>query len=32
MEQAGTGSPAGGIIFSLPVTATAGLRMLEEED
>lgn len=31
MEQAGTGSPAGGIIFSLPVTSTAGLRMLEEE-
>lgn len=31
MEQAGTGSPAGGIIFSLPVTTTAGLRMLEED-
>ncbi len=31
MEQAGTKSPAGGIIFSLPVTSTAGLRMLEEE-
>ena len=31
MEQAGTASPAGGIIFSLPVTSTAGLRMLEEE-
>ena len=31
MEQAGTGSPAGGIIFSLPVTSTAGLRMLEDE-
>lgn len=31
MEKAGTGTPAGGIIFSLPVTATAGLRMLEEE-
>lgn len=30
MEQAGTGTPAGGIIFSLPVTSTAGLRMLEE--
>lgn len=32
MEQAGTGSPAGGIIFSLPVTSTAGLRLLEEEE
>jgi nitrogen regulatory protein PII len=31
MEQAGTNSPAGGIIFSLPVTSTAGLRMLEED-
>ena len=31
MEQAGTGSPAGGIIFSLPVTSPAGLRMLEDE-
>lgn len=31
MEQAGTGSPAGGIIFSLPVTSTAGLQMLEED-
>lgn len=31
MEQAGTKSPAGGIIFSLPVTSTAGLRLLEEE-
>lgn len=30
MELAGTGTPAGGIIFSLPVTSTAGLRMLEE--
>ncbi len=32
MEQAGTDSPAGGIIFSLPVTSTAGLRLLEEEE
>lgn len=32
MEQAGAGSPAGGIIFSLPVTSTAGLRLLEEEE
>lgn len=31
MEQAGTKSPAGGIVFSLPVTDTAGLRLLEEE-
>lgn len=31
MEQAGTNSPAGGIIFSLPVTSTAGLRMPEED-
>lgn len=31
MEQAGPKSPAGGIIFSLPVTSTAGLRILEEE-
>lgn len=30
MEQAGTATPAGGIIFSLPVTSTAGLRMLEK--
>ena len=30
MEQAGTGTPAGGIIFSLPVTSTAGLRILEK--
>ena len=30
MEQAGVDSPAGTIIFSLPVTETAGLRMLEE--
>jgi len=32
MEQAGAGSPAGGIIFSLPVTSTAGLRLREEEE
>lgn len=30
MEQAGTGSPAGAIAFSLPVTSVAGLRMLED--
>lgn len=32
MEQAGTNSPAGAILFSLPVTSTAGLRLLEEDD
>lgn len=32
MEQAGTGTSAGAIAFSLPVTAVAGLRLLEEED
>lgn len=31
MEQAGPTSPVGGIVFSLPVTSTAGLRVLEEE-
>lgn len=30
MEQAGTGSPAGAVVFSLPVTSTAGLRLVEE--
>lgn len=32
MEQAGTGTSAGAIAFSLPVTTVAGLRLLEEED
>lgn len=32
MEQAGPSTAAGGIIFSLPVTSTAGLRLLSEED
>ena len=32
MEQAGAGSPAGAILFSLPVTSVAGLRMLETEE
>lgn len=32
MEQAGTGTPSGAVVFSLPVTATAGLRLLEEEE
>lgn len=31
MEQAGIGTPAGAIAFSLPVTSTAGLRMLNED-
>lgn len=31
MEQAGIGTPAGGISFSLPVTSTAGLRLLDED-
>ena len=30
MEQAGVGSPAGAIVFSLPVTDVAGLRLLED--
>lgn len=30
MEQAGTKTPAGAVTFSLPVTSTAGLRMLED--
>lgn len=29
MEQAGTGTEAGGVVFSLPVTDTAGLRIME---
>ena len=32
MEKAGIDSKAGTIVFSLPVTSTAGLRILEEED
>jgi len=32
MEHAGTKSAAGGICFSLPVTSTAGLRMIPKED
>ena len=32
MERAGVGSPAGGIVFSLPVTDTAGLRLLDEDE
>lgn len=30
MDEAGTGTPAGSIVFSLPVTDTAGMRMMEE--
>jgi nitrogen regulatory protein PII len=31
MEKAGVGTKAGAIVFSLPVTATAGMRQLEEQ-
>ena len=30
MEQAGIGTKAGTIAFSLPVTRTAGLRIIED--
>ena len=30
MDEAGTGTPAGAIVFSLPVTDTAGMCMMEE--
>lgn len=30
MDEAGTGTKAGAIVFSLPVTDTAGIRMMEE--
>ena len=32
MDQAGLGSKAKAIVFSLPVTETAGLRLMEQED
>ena len=32
MQKAGTGSKAGAIVFSLPVTDTAGMRMIEDVD
>lgn len=32
IEKAGVGSKAGAIVFSLPVTDTAGMRMLEDLD
>lgn len=31
-EQAGTQTPAGAVIFSLPVTSTAGLRILKDDE
>ena len=31
MEQAGVKTPAGAVVFSLPVTSTAGFRMFEGE-
>lgn len=31
MEKAGTDTKAGAVVFSLPVTETAGLRLLEED-
>ena len=30
MDEAGTGTKAGSIVFSLPVTDTAGMRLLED--
>lgn len=30
MDEAGTGTKAGSIVFSLPVTETAGMRLMEE--
>lgn len=32
MEQAGPQTPPGAVIFSLPVTSTAGFRIIEEEE
>ena len=32
MDKAGIDSEAQTIVFSLPVTATAGMRLIEEED
>lgn len=32
MEQAGLGSRAGSIVFSLPVTETAGMRLIEDAE
>ena len=30
MQEAGTGTKAGAIVFSLPVTDTAGMRLMEQ--
>jgi len=30
MDEAGTGTKAGSIVFSVPVTDTAGMRLMEE--
>ena len=30
MDAAGSGTKAGAIVFSLPVTDTAGMRLMEE--
>ena len=32
MKEAGTGSKAGAIVFSLPVTETAGMRLIEKNE
>ena len=32
MKQAGPGTPAGAVLFSLPVTSVAGLRMPETDE
>ncbi len=32
MDEAGTGTKAGTVVFSLPVTDTAGMRLMEEVD
>lgn len=32
MEEAGTGTKAGSVVFSLPVTDTAGMRLMDELD
>ncbi len=32
MEEAGTGTKAGAVVFSLPVTDTAGMRLMEEAE
>jgi nitrogen regulatory protein PII len=32
MDEAGTGTKAGTIVFSLPVTDTAGMRLMESID